>query len=152
MESLLESLAVLGKLGAALDTVAQRIPAEIYSMVGTTLDEVAERVEYTRQGSQLGNPSVGTTTVDGAISVVTPGSFASVSMRGAQVPMLKASHLRLAAFETSSKQADHETLKDFFWTLYSKFDAVTQGLRVVYEVANRIGSVRDHPVGERVFF
>ncbi|THH02605.1 hypothetical protein EW026_g281 [Hermanssonia centrifuga] len=34
-------------------------------------------------------------------------------------------------------------MKDLFWTLYSKLDAVAQGLRVVYEVSNRIGLRRD---------
>ena len=53
-----------------------------------------------------------------------------------------ASSLRLAALESVEKQVDHEVLRDLFWTLYSKLDAVTQGLRVVYEVSNRIGSVR----------
>jgi exocyst complex component 4 len=58
-----------------------------------------------------------------------------------QSGFLRASSLRLAALESSAKRVDHETLKDFFWTVYSKLDAVTQGLRVVYEVSNRIGSV-----------
>lgn len=51
------------------------------------------------------------------------------------------SSLRLAALEPSTQQVDQEILRDFFWTLYSKVDAVSQGLRVIYEVANRIGSV-----------
>lgn len=55
--------------------------------------------------------------------------------------LLKASYLRLAALELSTKRADQEIMRDFFWTLYSKLDAVAQGLRVVYEVSNRIGSV-----------
>ena len=54
-----------------------------------------------------------------------------------------ASTLRLAALESTSKHHDQEILKDLFWTIYSKLDAVTQGLRVVFEVANRIGSVSD---------
>lgn len=56
--------------------------------------------------------------------------------------LLSASSLRLAALESTAKQVDHETLKDFFWTQYSKLDAISQGLRVVFEVSNRIGSVR----------
>jgi Exocyst complex component Sec8 C-terminal len=36
---------------------------------------------------------------------------------------------------------DHETLRDIFWTLYSKLNAVLQSFRVTYEVANRIGQV-----------
>jgi exocyst complex component 4 len=43
IEVLLESLGVLGRLGAALDTVAQRVTAELHSLVETTLDEVEER-------------------------------------------------------------------------------------------------------------
>ena len=43
MESLLEALAVLGRLGSALDTVAQRVPGEIHALVETTLDEVEDR-------------------------------------------------------------------------------------------------------------
>lgn len=43
IENLLEALAVLGRLGQALDTVAQRAPGEIYALVDGTLDEVEER-------------------------------------------------------------------------------------------------------------
>lgn len=38
-------------------------------------------------------------------------------------------------------EANVETLKDVFWTLYSKLDAVLQGFRVAYEVALRIAEV-----------
>lgn len=43
MEMLLESLAAMGRLGAALDTVVQRVPSEIHQLIDTTTDEVAER-------------------------------------------------------------------------------------------------------------
>jgi exocyst complex component 4 len=144
IETLLESLAVLGKLGSALDIVAQRLPGEIFALVETTLDDVAERAEYGRRGSVV--MAGGTTSrsdgvytfrhgdgghgVSGDSSAITP-----------QSGFLNASSLRLAALESSAKRVDHETLKDFFWTVYSKLDAITQGLRVVYEVSNRIGSV-----------
>ena len=54
---------------------------------------------------------------------------------------MDATNLRLTALESSTKVIDQEVLRDFFWTLYSKLIAVSEGLRVVYEVANRIGSV-----------
>jgi len=57
--------------------------------------------------------------------------------------LVDASRIRLASLEYSAKKTDHEILRDLFWTVYSKLDAVLQGLRVVYEVANRIGSRRD---------
>ncbi|TFK36881.1 Sec8 exocyst complex component-specific domain-containing protein [Crucibulum laeve] len=143
METLLESLAVLGQLGTALDNVAQRLPSEIYSLVETTLGEVEERAEYGRRRTMFAlngglNRSEGTyvfSSSDGISSTDPVGSL--------NAPLRKATSLRLAALESSSKRIDHEILKDLFWTVYSKLDAVAQGLRVVSEVANRIGSRRD---------
>ena len=153
METLLESLAVLGKLGSALDAVAQRLPQEIHALIDSTLDEVSERADYLKKGSVLDAGELRTGIED--IYVVSSGSNpANLGLlsstahtllsstgkgRGA---LLSASSLRLAALEPSTKKIDHEILKDFFWTLYSKLDAVAQGLGVVSEVANRVGSVR----------
>lgn len=154
METLLESLAVLGKLGSALDAVAQRLPQEIYALVDSTLDEVSERADYLKKGSILdaGELGMGVEDIYIVSSGPNPASLGLLSStthtllsaagkgRGA---LLSPSSLRLAALEASTKQIDHEILKDFFWTLYSKLDAVVQGLGVVSEVANRIGSVGD---------
>ena len=134
METLLEALAVLGKLGNALDVVSQRLHTEIYSLVDQTVNEVHERAEMSRRvtfyaSSVQGRPS--------SVYVFADAYEAS----GMNFNSVHATSLRLAALESSEKRADHEVLRDFFWTLYSKLDALTQGLRVVYEVANRIGSV-----------
>ena len=43
IESLLESLAVLGKLGVGLDTVGQRVAAEVFALVESTVEEVEDR-------------------------------------------------------------------------------------------------------------
>lgn len=150
METLLEALAVLGKLGLALDVVAQKLPQEIYGLVETTLDEVSERVEYGRRTSMLG-PANGAhvgrpTEIYFQTGVGAPGISMGPSYAGfragTNTHLLPASTLRLAALEMSTKRADQEIMKDLFWTLYSKLDAVAQGLRVIYEVSNRIGSVR----------
>ncbi len=139
METVLESLAVLSRLGSALDNVAQRVPNEIFSLVETTLDEVSDRAEYGRRGSVYALMR-GATRSEGVYVFATSAS--SMSNRAAgKGDYLNPSCLRLSALESSAKQVDHEILKDFFWTLYSKMDAVAQGLRVIYEVANRIGSV-----------
>ncbi|KAI0048336.1 hypothetical protein FA95DRAFT_1558105 [Auriscalpium vulgare] len=155
LETLLESLAVLGKLGSALDIVAQRLPSEIYSLVETTVDEVGERAEYGRRTSLL----VSSATSPDA-NAHTPYIFASkpavTSGLGMDLPstllapnkggkhlLMSPLQLRLSALESSAKHVDHEVIRDLFWTLFSKLDAVMQGLRVVYEVANRIGSRRD---------
>lgn len=141
LETVLESLAVLGRLGNALDNVAQRLPGEIYTLVETTLDEVTERMEYGRRGSMYSiNATVGKS--DGIyIRVSDDHSTTMGPVVSSSGGFLSASHLRLAALESSAKQVDHEIMKDFFWTLYSKMDAVAQGLRVIYEVTNRIASV-----------
>ncbi|KAG5635065.1 hypothetical protein H0H81_012546 [Sphagnurus paluster] len=140
METLIESLAVLGKLGSALDNIAQRLPSEIFNLVETTLDEVEERAEYGRRATIFGfSGTIGRSEVY-IFTADNPTVGPTIPPKGA---FLKAASLRLAALESSSKRVDHETLKDLFWTLYSKFDAVAQGLRVIYEVANRVGSRRD---------
>ena len=145
IETLLESLAVLGKLGTALDLVTQRLPSEIFALVETTLDEASERAEYGRRGTIMlstGSKTEGPwLSVNGGNSGHGVGASSIGSIVAPQGGLLGASSLRLAALESSTKHADHETLKDFFWTVYSKLDAVSQGLRVVYEASNRIGSV-----------
>ncbi|KAJ6604476.1 exocyst complex component sec8 [Mycena vulgaris] len=137
METLLESFAVLGKLGNAVDNIAQRLPSEIFTLVETTLDEVEERAEYGRRGSMFSFTGVSSR----SDSVYTFSSTDSSSASAlSKTSFWNVSGLRLVALESSAKQVDHEILKDFFWTLYSKLDAVAQSLRVIYEVANRIGS------------
>lgn len=145
MEMLLESLAVLGKLGSGLDTITQRLPIEIYSLVEATIDEVNDRTEFSKRLANLSSTA----------AVVGPAQAASayiyvhgkskrppIAGRGLESERVEmAMSLRLAALESSAKEADHEVLRDLFWTLYSKLDAVMQSLRVVYEVANRIGAV-----------
>jgi exocyst complex component 4 len=151
IETLLESLSVLGKLGGGLDIIAQRLPGEIFALVDGTVDEVSERAEYNRRTSLLFGINTGSKghstyivtsnhAVTGGLPLNIPSSLvgATRARHGLQISPLQ---LRLIALESSTKHADHEILRDLFWTLYSKLDAVMQGLRVVYEVANRIGSV-----------
>ncbi|KAF8640668.1 hypothetical protein AX17_000325 [Amanita inopinata Kibby_2008] len=138
METLVESLAVLGKLGTALDTISQRLPGEIHTLVETTLNEVEERAEFGRTGPTLLQRSKG-------LYVLANGeALYDIDCNVAEnKPLIKSSCLRLATLESSTKQTDHDILRDLFWTLYSKLDAVVQGFRVVSEVANRVGSRRD---------
>ena len=157
VETLLESLAVLGKLGTGLDIVAQKLPSEIYSLVEATVEEVSERAEYGRRGSMLGmaestNVASGrlgdtsfltsslATNALGIAGVAVAATFQGAAVN-ARRSIAEATNLRLTALESSTKRLDQEILRDLFWTLYSKLIAVSEGLRVVYEVANRIGSV-----------
>jgi exocyst complex component 4 len=151
VETLLESLSVLGKLGGGLDIVAQRLPGEIFALIDSTVDEVSERTEYNRRTSLLFGINTGSKdhstyiitskpAVTGGLPLNIPSPLVDATRagHGLQISPLQ---LRLSALESSTKHADHEILRDLFWTLYSKLDAVMQGLRVVYEVAKRIGSV-----------
>ena len=142
METLIESLSVLGKLGTALDIVSQRLSSEIFALVEATLNEVEERAEFGRRTSMF----AGGFTRSEQIYVLSNGESLSELDHGTlnTRPLLDSSYLRLAALESSARQADHEILRDLFWTLYSKLDAVVQGFRVVSEVANRVGSVSNH--------
>lgn len=140
METLLESLSVLGKLGTALDTVAQRVPSEIFALVEATLDEVEERAEFGRRRSMLAlNGGLGRP--EGTYVFNTNVPISAIPSAAIKTPLLKSATLRLNALESLAKRVDHEILLDLFWTVYSKLDAVAQGFRVVTEVANRIGSV-----------
>lgn len=151
IETLLESLSVLGKLGGGLDIVAQRLPGEIFALMDATVDEVSERAEYNRRTSLLFGISTGSkdpstyiitskSAVIGGLPLNIPSPLVDTTRAGHGV-QISPLQLRLTALESSTKHTDHEILRDLFWTLYSKLDAVMQGLRVVYEVANRIGSV-----------
>lgn len=134
IEMLLEALAVLGTLGSALDTVNQRLGIEIFTIVEGVMNDVHERAEFVRRGLEQ-TPGPGSNTSAGT----TPGSGGG---GGLYVFVGEGpGALRLAALEGAAKKADHEILRDLCWTLYSKLDAVVQGLRVVSEVADRIGSV-----------
>lgn len=130
IETLLEALAVLGKLGGALDNVAQRLPIELFSLVEGTIEEIRDRSDLGKRASL----NLQTTNRSSQLWITSNGLS---SLKEA------ATGLRLAALEAHTGRIDREPLKDLFWTLYSKLDAVLQGLRVVYEVSNRIGSRRD---------
>lgn len=43
IESLMESLAVLGKLGYGLDAISQRVQGEVFTLIENTVEEVEER-------------------------------------------------------------------------------------------------------------
>lgn len=49
--------------------------------------------------------------------------------------------IRLTATQQTAAEVGAETLRDLFWTLYSKLDAVLQGFRVAHECVQRISEV-----------
>ncbi|WVF66723.1 hypothetical protein IAT40_001465 [Kwoniella sp. CBS 6097] len=139
METLLEALASMGKLGAALEMVVQRVPGEIHALVETTLDEVEERSEQRREEvDQLDRPQSFLAS-GGDLNSSRPDS--SLKRRSLFAP---AETLRIEISLGATGPPQHAAiLKDLFWTLYSKLAAVLEGHRVVYEVARWISSRRD---------
>ncbi|SJX62766.1 related to SEC8-protein transport protein [Sporisorium reilianum f. sp. reilianum] len=140
IEMLLESLSRLGKLGTALDIVSQRLAMEIHQLVDATIDEVDARNEPLRRFSVALRPESVLLASSSALarsfteSMRTSRSSFNISTRPASTM------LRISAGETLALQRDGETMRDLFWTLFSKLDAVLQGHRVVYEVAGMIAS------------
>ncbi|PWN54385.1 hypothetical protein IE53DRAFT_323094 [Violaceomyces palustris] len=140
IEMLLESLARLGKLGLALEIVSQRLTIEVHQLVDATIDEVDARNEPMRRSSVALRPE----SILLASSSAMARSFAE-SLRGSRSSFSVgnrpvSSMLRISAGESNALIRDGETMRDLFWTLFSKLDAVLQGHRVVYEVAGMITS------------
>ncbi|GAA6035827.1 hypothetical protein JCM8097_005726 [Rhodosporidiobolus ruineniae] len=155
IEMLLEALAALGKLGYALDAVGQRVQGEMFALVEGTVEEVEERNDMMKQ---FGAPTSTTSGPRPSSFFVPPSPDPSRSSSSSGGPSSSssaaaaagswatdgvASLLRLSASETNTLASSVETLRDLFWTLYSKMDAVLQGFRVAYEVAGRIAERRD---------
>ncbi|KZS95766.1 hypothetical protein SISNIDRAFT_385220, partial [Sistotremastrum niveocremeum HHB9708] len=144
MESLLESLAVLGKLGVALEVVANRLQGEVWSLVEGTLDEIGERGEFvSRMGGST--TSLGSTSLGGKSDIFilpSPAPAPAQSSSDSTEDKVAFINSRLRSLSNITSPPDQETLKDLFWTIYSKLDAVLQGLRVLSEVGGRIGSRR----------
>jgi exocyst complex component 4 len=114
IEGLLEALAVLGRLGVAMERLVQRAGGEIHALVEVTLDEVDSRIELRREEAAIADSQTasvsGNTILALSLDVVGPPHHAAI-------------------------------LRDLFWTLYSKLVAVLEGHRVAYEVARWIASV-----------
>ncbi|OXG39555.1 exocyst complex component 4 [Cryptococcus neoformans Th84] len=155
IENLLEALAVLGRLGQALDTVAQRAPGEIYALVDGTLDEVEERTERRREEdlsvspqNVLGNtidpipsssrtiPLASTTTINTTAATT---AATTVSSRKSLFSSTETSQIEISLGAAGPPQ-HAALLKDLFWTLYSKLAAVLEGHRVMYEVSRWVSS------------
>ena len=132
IETVLESLAVLGKLGPAIDAVGQRLPVEMYNLVEGTVDEVEERNEPARRSSRPMRPT--TSLILGSAS----SSFRPASISTYGSPDLSVGVGTFASRAVSRADLTSETLRDLFWTLFSKLDAVLQGFRVAYEVMMRV--------------
>ncbi|BGP31484.1 exocyst subunit [Rhodotorula toruloides] len=85
--------------------------------------------------------------VQGEMFALVEATIEEVEERGSSGGKLAtegfASLLRLSASETNTLASSVETLRDLFWILYSKLDAVPHGFKVSYEVASRISERRD---------
>ncbi|WVQ83526.1 hypothetical protein IAT38_005667 [Cryptococcus sp. DSM 104549] len=141
IETLLEALAVMGRLGQALDMVAQRVPAEIRSLVESTLDEVEDRSEQRREEVDLSTRPRSTLDPDLPSSSSSSRPDSSLRRKSLFGP---AETLRIEVSLGATGPPQHAALlRDLFWTLYSKLAAVLEGHRAMYEVSRWISSRRD---------
>lgn len=141
MESLIESLAVLGKLSLGLDNTLQRAPLEIYNLVEATIHEVEDRYE---SSTHIGGSAPKPYGNDGSINTLSSNRASTL-----EVKLLLSSAIqsfnpkRISSFkininEIKELESNSEILQDFFWTLFSKLDATLQSFRVTHEVGLRI--------------
>ncbi|KAK0551280.1 exocyst subunit [Tilletia horrida] len=144
IEMILESLAKLGNLGFALEVVTQRLPIELHALVDTTIEQVDQRNTALRAYSLALRPESLILSSSSALarSFATDPLGKSDSFRSSfsniagDRPL--STLMRMTAVESSALQRDTETMRDLFWTLFSKMDAVLQGHRVLFEVVSRI--------------
>ncbi|KAE8211658.1 hypothetical protein CF327_g4604 [Tilletia walkeri] len=144
IEMILESLAKLGNLGFALDVVSQRLPIELHALVDATIDQVDQRNTALRPFSMTLRPESLILSSSSALArsfapdpLSKTDSFRS-SFSNVVGDRPLSTMMRMTAVESNALQRDTETMRDLFWTLFSKMDAVLQGHRVLYEVVTRI--------------
>lgn len=130
LEMLCESLARLGKIGYALDTIAQLVPTELHQLIDTTLDEVEARHASRHNGTPIRTAAV----------LIAPQATHSVldepHVRRSFSQAAWASATQTAAStDVAILQQDRETMRDFFYTLFSKLEAVLAAHRALHEVA-----------------
>ncbi|KAL1410158.1 exocyst subunit [Vanrija albida] len=129
METLLEALAALGKLGTALDALVSRVPTEIHALIDATNDEVEERAEQRAE----------------ELSALRPQSLLLGEKQDLEgMPLFDNDTLRVSVSVDEGGPPKHAViLRDLFWTLYSKLSATMEAHRAVYEAARWIASRRD---------
>lgn len=132
MESLLEALGALGRLGQALDTLVQRVPSEIHTLIETTMEEVNDRADQRAEEMS-------------ALAVVRPQQFLLAEKHDLEsMPLFDNDTLRVViSLDGTGPPKNAIVLHDLFWTLFSKLAAVMEGHRAVYEVSRWIASRRD---------
>lgn len=139
IEMLLESLAKLGKIKLTQEVILQRLPTELHQLVDATIDEVDSRSEMMRRSSVA---IVRPESLLLASSSALARSFAESARNSFRNSFtgLGNTAMRLPSMESTQVERDCETMRDLFWTLFSKLDAVLQGHRVVFEVITKISS------------
>ena len=127
IESLLETLSVLNRLETSIDAMVQRVPGELHTLVETTLEEVERCVAPVR-------------------TVLIPSRHRENELAASQAPAdAPQPSLRLVtapfSLDTLATSSDLSILKDLFWALYAKLQAVLEGYRIIYEVSRWIAAV-----------
>lgn len=142
IEMLLESLARLGKLKMTQEVILQRLPVELHQLVDSTIEEVDTRSEMMRRSSSAVLRPESLLLSNSSALARSFSENARTSFRSSLTAPgnLSLGAVRMSALETGQVERDSETMRDLFWTLFSKLDAVLQGHRVIFEVVTKISS------------
>ncbi|CAO3657286.1 unnamed protein product [Mucor hiemalis] len=108
MEIITEAMLVLGEIPAAIETIQERLPVEIHTLVDKTISEVEQRHLMTNWSSQSRKKEKNGDDSD------------------------------IYCLDKANTEVKNEVLKDLLWTLYSKLEAVLRGHRFVESCIRRI--------------
>ncbi|KAH9809427.1 hypothetical protein DFH28DRAFT_1086467 [Melampsora americana] len=139
MESLIDSLAVLGKLSLGLDVTLQRAPLEIYNLVEATIHEVEDRYE---SATHIGGSVSKAYGNDGSMNTLSSNRASTLEFKLLLSSAIQSfnpksiSGFKININEIKELESNSEILQDFFWTLFSKLDATLQSFRVTHEVGD----------------
>lgn len=139
IESILESLAYLGKLGHCMDVVLQRAPIEVYNLIEGTVGDVDERNAPVRRDSlRLARLGAGASPKMLFSGTLGGGGQSQTTAYSLMIRSSMSGVSSGAGEEAGVHAVNTEILLDFFWTAFSKLDAVLQGFRALHEVVQRI--------------
>ncbi|KAI8991536.1 Sec8 exocyst complex component-specific domain-containing protein [Mycotypha africana] len=123
MELIMESLLVLGEISSALQTIQERLPVEVHTLVDKTIAEVEQRhsnqwSHYTHQIQSYHNKD----------------NHSGYSM----IDKNNSDEYDIYCLDKANSEAKNEILKDLLWTLFSKLKSVLTGHRFVETCARHI--------------
>ncbi|KAI0865091.1 Sec8 exocyst complex component-specific domain-containing protein [Xylaria cubensis] len=125
---LAESLNRLGRLEGAVETLSQRLPVELFSVVNETINDVDQRHPSSLRGG------VGGGIVGGGVG----GGGSGGGVGGGSSGSSNGHDQGLHIYSNRETQMRADVIYDLLWTLYGKFEAIAEGHRVFHEAVKAL--------------